>query len=96
VEWSALSAPGELILTNAVNTSMNEPEEEDDDLLPHYDFDYSQAQPNRFAERFSKTITKVGLEPDVASEFPTEQSVNDALRAYLKITRGENPEIRPR
>jgi len=28
--------------------------EKNDDLLPHYDFDYSKARPNRFAEAYKK------------------------------------------
>ena len=32
-------------------------------------------------------MTRVGLEPDVAEQFPTEESVNDALRQYIKITK---------
>ena len=66
------------------------PEEtEDDDLLPEYDFDYSQARPNPFIERVpgSKLIF---IEPDVATTFATQEEVNNALRYLMKITR-ENP-----
>ena len=67
--------------------------EKDDDLRPHYDFDYSKAKPNRFAERYNKTVRRVGLEPDVAEQFPTEEAVNEALRDYIRITRNENREV---
>ena len=64
----------------------------EDDLKPHYDFDYSKAKPNRFAEKYKKMVIQVGLEPDIAEEFPTEKSVNDALRDYLRLTRSLKPE----
>ena len=54
-----------------------------DDMLPEYDFDYSQARPNRFAARLAETRT-VTLAPDIAAAFPTEQSVNEALRKLLE------------
>jgi hypothetical protein len=69
------------------NTKMSEIE---DDLKPHYDFDYSKARPNRFAGRYNRMVHRVGLAPDVAGEFPTEDSVNEALRDYLRITRNKN------
>lgn len=31
--------------------------DENDDLLPHYDFDYSKSRPNRFAEAYKKGVT---------------------------------------
>ncbi len=70
--------------------------EMDDDLKPHYDFDYSQAKPNRFAERYGRMVTRVGLEPDVAEQFPTEESVNKALRDYVRLTKSNNPDISTR
>ena len=54
-----------------------------DDMLPEYDFDYSQARPNRFAARLAQTRT-ITLAPDIAAAFPTEQSVNEALRKLLQ------------
>ncbi len=65
----------------------------DDDLRPHYDFDYSKSKQNRFADRYNKTVRRVGLEPDVAEEFPTEESVNEALREYIRLTKPQNPEV---
>lgn len=53
-----------------------------DDMLPEYDFDYSQARPNRFAARLTQ-IRTVTFAPDIAAAFPTAQSVNDALRSLL-------------
>jgi hypothetical protein len=31
--------------------------DENEDLLPHYDLDYSKARPNRFAEAYKKGVT---------------------------------------
>ncbi len=67
--------------------------DENDDLLPEYDLDFSKSKPNRFAEKYNKMVRRVGLAPDVAGEFPTEDSVNDALRDYLRITRTPNVEV---
>jgi len=55
-----------------------------DDLLPEYDFDYTQAQPNRFAGRRAIDIT---LRADVlaylearaaAKGLPLDEMVNDS------------------
>ncbi|MGH9947071.1 MAG: hypothetical protein ACRD6X_07735 [Pyrinomonadaceae bacterium] len=67
--------------------------EMEDDLRLNYDFDYSKSKPNRFAEKYNKMVCRVGLEADVAEEFPTEESVNDALRDYIRITRQNSPDI---
>lgn len=54
----------------------------EEDLLPEYNFDYSQTQPNRFTTSIDKTIT-VKLEADVAETFRTSEEVNKALRAII-------------
>lgn len=61
------------------NTESNE---ENDDILPEYLFDYSKAKPNRFAKEGNK-VTTVILDPDVAKVFTTSEAVNTALRAIL-------------
>lgn len=68
----------------------------ENELKPHYDFDYSKAKPNRFAEKYNSMVRRVGLAPDVAEEFPTEESVNEALRDYMRITRRGNLEVTSR
>ena len=70
--------------------------DENDDLLPEYDLDFSKSKPNRFAEKYNRMVRHVGLAPDVADEFPTEDSVNDALREYIRITRTPNVEVSTR
>lgn len=79
---------------NDGNTKMNETDK--DELKPHYDFDYSKAKPNRFAEKYNRMVRRVGLAPDIADEFPTEDSVNEALREYIRITRTPNVDISTR
>ncbi len=65
----------------------------DDDLKPHYDFDYSKARPNRFAKKYSTMVHRVGIAPDVADEFPTEEAVNEALRFLSRITKEHKTEL---
>lgn len=65
--------------------------DKDDDLLLEYDLDFSKSKPNRFAEKYNRMVRRVGLAPDVADKFPTEDAVNEALREYIKITRDEVP-----
>jgi len=61
----------------------------DDDLRDHYDFDYSKGRPNRFAEKFNEVACFVGLDHDVAEEFPTAEAVNDALREVIRLRHAE-------
>jgi hypothetical protein len=53
------------------------------DLLPEYDFDYSQARPNRFAGKLSKERLVVLLDPEVSQVFTTPEAVNTVLRALV-------------
>jgi len=57
---------------------------EPDEMLPEYDFDYSQARPNRFAGRVKEDRVIVILDPDVAEVFKTPESVNAILRALIE------------
>lgn len=41
----------------------------------------------KYAERYKAGTNLVLLEPDVARAFPDEQSVNDALRLVLELTK---------
>ena len=61
--------------------------DENDELLAEYDLDYSKSAPNRFASRFSKIQRTVVLDDDVADNFPSSESVNEALRFLVRITR---------
>jgi hypothetical protein len=62
----------------------NEPPKLEDDLLPEYRFDYSKAEPNRFAARLQRGSRAVVLDPDVAAVFSTPESVNAVLRALIE------------
>ncbi len=42
--------------------------DENGDLLPHYDLDYSKAKPNRFAEAYKKSVTIRILRKDVEGD----------------------------
>ena len=53
---------------------------EPDDLLGHYELDYTKAKPNRFAEMIDPDSMMVVLDPDVAAVFSTPESVNETLR----------------
>lgn len=63
----------------------------EEELLPEYDFDYAKAKPNRFAAKYKQTQRTVVLDSDVAENFPSSESVNEALRFLVRVTR-ENRE----
>jgi hypothetical protein len=60
--------------------------EDDDDLRPEYDFK-SLGPPVRgkYYERARAGTNLVLLEPDVAAAFPTQDSVNRALRLLSEV-----------
>lgn len=41
--------------------------DENDDLLPHYDLDYSKSKPNRFAVAYRKDLTINAVKDDSES-----------------------------
>ncbi len=56
-----------------------------DDLRAEYEFDYSNAKPNRFAPQLKQTHTVV-LDPDVAAVFTSSKAVNSLLRSAMVAT----------
>jgi hypothetical protein len=52
-------------------------------MQKEYRFDYSRAKPNRFAEKMSKEVVAVVLEPDVAAVFNSSEAVNALLRSVI-------------
>ena len=60
-----------------------DPNTSEDDLLPEYNFDYSKARPNRFAQMAEEPIV-VLLDPDVARVFKNSETVNTVLRALIE------------
>jgi len=68
--------------------------DENDDLLPEYEFDYSKAKPNRYAEKYNNQRRRtVVLDSDVAADFPSSESVNEALRFLSRITNQHKNEL---
>ena len=57
----------------------------DDDLAEDYDF--SNSVRGKYAARYVTGSNIVVLAPDVARVFQDSQSVNEALRALMKIAR---------
>lgn len=55
-----------------------------DQLRDEYQFDYSQAKPNRFAARLKKGGRLVVLDPEVAAAFTGSDSVNAVLKALIQ------------
>jgi hypothetical protein len=56
-----------------------------DTMRKEYRFDYSRAKPNRFAEKMSKGVIAVVLEPDVAAVFKSSEAVNALLRSVIAV-----------
>lgn len=57
----------------------------DPDMLDEYDF--SKGVRGKYAQRYAEGTNVVVLAPDVAAVFPDSESVNEALRALVKIAR---------
>jgi hypothetical protein len=57
----------------------------DPDMLPEYDF--SKGIRGKYARRYAEGSNVVILSPDVAQVFPDSTSVNEALRALVKLAR---------
>ena len=66
-------------------TSTPEP---DNDMLDEYDF--SGGVRGKYVERFKSGSNIVILSPDVAEIFHDSESVNEALRTLIRITRRNN------
>jgi len=66
---------------------------ENDELLPEYDLDYSKSKPNRFAEKYNQMQRTVVLDSDVAKDFPSAEAVNEALRFLARITKQHKAEL---
>ena len=65
-----------------------------DALRDEYDFDYSNAKPNRFAARMSRPVIAVVLEADVASVFDSSAKVNAQLRSIITRRRSRTRSVR--
>ena len=67
--------------------------DKNDELLPEYDLDYSKSRPNRFAANYQQTQRTVVLDNDVAENFPSAESVNEALRFLVRVTQEKKSEL---
>jgi hypothetical protein len=52
-------------------------------MQDHYDF--SKGTPGKYAMRYKAGANIVLLDPDVTKEFADDASVNEALRAFLRL-----------
>jgi len=55
----------------------------DADMIDEYDF--SKGVRGKYAKRYAEAAKTVVLDPDVAAMFPDAASVNEALRALVRI-----------
>ena len=72
---------------------MKKAETEDDELRPEYDLRTLRVRrlgPGR--KRFGDVVR---LEPDVSEAFPDADSVNEALRFLIRVTKENRPDLRP-
>lgn len=53
------------------------------DMLDEYDF--SKGIRGKYAKEYKKGSNVIILEPEVSEEFPTSESVNEALKYLVKI-----------
>ncbi len=73
-----------------MNTEVDELE---DELRPEYDFsNMAGGVRGKYIERYRTGTNVVLLDPDVAKAFPTNASVNEALRLLLQIAQRQQPE----
>jgi len=57
------------------------------DMRPEYDFaSMKGGVRGKYAKRYRAGTNLVLLDPELAEAFPTEAAVNNALRAFLKVT----------
>jgi hypothetical protein len=63
-----------------------EVDELEDELRPEYDFAKMQGGvKGKYVQRYRSGTNLVLLDPDIAKAFPTDASVNEALRLLLQI-----------
>ncbi len=64
----------------------------EDDLQPEYDLKelLKNGVRGKYAEQYRSGTNIVRLDPDVASAFPSEEAVNEALRLVLQMAQIPN------
>src|ERR671932_492965 len=69
---------------------------EENELRPEYDLSQLKGRVRgKYVERYREGTNLVLLEPDVAEAFPDADSVNEALRFLIRVTKENQPDIRP-
>lgn len=69
-----------------------EVDELDDELRPEYDFSkMAGGVRGKYVERYQAGTNLVLLDPDIAKAFPTDASVNEALRLLIQIAQRQQP-----
>lgn len=69
-----------------------EVDELEDELRPEYDFSkMAGGVRGKYVGRYRAGTNLVLLDPDVAQAFPTDVSVNQALRLLLQIAQRQQP-----
>ena len=76
--------------------TVRKPQREVDDVRPEYQFDYSQAKPNRFASRMTRPVVAVVLDSDVAAVFDSSAKVNAQLRSAISARKHRKQAPPPR
>jgi hypothetical protein len=72
---------------------MKKAETEDDELRPEYNFRVLRVR--RLGPGRKSFGDVVRLAPDVAEAFPDSDSVNEALRFLIRVTKENRPDLRP-
>ena len=69
-------------------------DELEDELRPEYDFAAMQGGVRgKYVQRYRSGTNLVLLDPDIAKAFPTDASVNEALRLLLQIADSQHSKI---
>ena len=69
-------------------------DELEDELRPEYDFAAMQGGVRgKYVQRYRSGTILVLLDPDIAKAFPTDASVNEALRLLLQIADSQHSKI---
>ena len=67
-------------------------QELEDELRPEYNFSKTNGGvKGKYVDRYRTGTNLVLLDPDVAQAFPTEESVNEALRLLIQIAQRQQP-----
>ena len=69
-------------------------DELEDELRPEYDFAKMHGGvKGKYVQRYRSGTNLVLLDPDIAKAFPTDASVNEALRLLLQIADSQHSKI---